>query len=284
MLRNYLSAYLTALKNQRRYLRLGYIDAFAGAGYRKPKGTQDPGLFALSAEDASAYRAGSARIALSLDPGFDAYVFIEKSKTKAVRLEKLSADFPQHEVRILRGEANERLQALASSDWRGRRAVVFVDPYGMQLEWSTLEALARTEAVDVWVLVPIAIATNRVLTRRLSDMPPEWARRLDRFFGTPDWRTDLYESVEVLKARKGMMPLFPEDEPGSQEREKVVSFDDIARYYIARLRTVFPHVASRYKPLRNSTGQPLYMLCFAAANPDPKAGGPALRIADHLLS
>lgn len=283
VLRSYLSPYLTALKNQRQYFRLEYIDAFAGAGYRRLPGSLSPDLFTPSSEEVAAFRDGSARIALSLDSGFDAYTFIEKSKRNVAQLEKLAASFRERDVRILQGEANQRLQELASLDWRKRRAVVFVDPFGMQLEWPTLEALAQTKAVDVWILVPIGIALNRLLARRLSDIPPGWARRLDRFFGTRDWRTGLYESTEVLKVRKGEIPMFPEERSRDQEREKVVNFDDIARYYLARLRKVFPHVAQHYKSLRNSTGQPIYMLCFAAANPNPKAGGLALRIANHLL-
>jgi hypothetical protein len=34
-------------------------------------------------------------------------------------------------------------------NWQKERAVVYLDPYGMQVEWSTIEALAATKAIDL---------------------------------------------------------------------------------------------------------------------------------------
>ncbi len=36
---------------------------------------------------------------------------------------------------------------------RSRRAVMFLDPYGMQVEWSTLQAVASCSKVDLWLLL-----------------------------------------------------------------------------------------------------------------------------------
>jgi hypothetical protein len=55
----------------------------------------------------------------------------------------------------------------------------------------------------------------------------------------------------------------------------------IGSYFVERLGTVFPGVAPRPVQLRNSTGTPLYLLCFAAAN--PRGAKVALRIANHLM-
>ena len=55
----------------------------------------------------------------------------------------------------------------------------------------------------------------------------------------------------------------------------------IGRYFVERLKSVFPHVVDEPGVLRNASNCPLYLLCFAAGN---KNGGPtALRIASHLL-
>ena len=56
----------------------------------------------------------------------------------------------------------------------------------------------------------------------------------------------------------------------------------IASFYKRRLSEEFPVVAPNHVLLRNSTGCPLYMLCFAAGSPG-KGGDVALRIADHIL-
>ncbi|HVS33518.1 MAG TPA: hypothetical protein VMS98_18935 [Thermoanaerobaculia bacterium] len=59
------------------------------------------------------------------------------------------------------------------------------------------------------------------------------------------------------------------------------STDTIGRFFNDRLKSIFAGVADSPAVLRNSTGSPLYLLCFAAAN---EKGAPiAVRIADHLL-
>lgn len=62
---------------------------------------------------------------------------------------------------------------------------------------------------------------------------------------------------------------------------KDASFDAIGAYFLERLRTIFADVAPRAKPLLNSRNNPLYLLCFAAAN--PRGAPTAVRIADYLL-
>ncbi len=44
--------------------------------------------------------------------------------------------------------------------------MVFLDPYGMQVEWSTIEALAATKAIDLWYLFPLGVGVARLLTHR----------------------------------------------------------------------------------------------------------------------
>src|SRR2546430_906915 len=77
------------------------------------------------------------------------------------------------------------------TDWRAHRAVVFLDPYGMEVEWATIEAIAQTHAIDLWLLFPLGQAVNRLLTRH---GPPEepWAQRLTRMFGTEVWKGAFY--------------------------------------------------------------------------------------------
>ena len=91
------------------------------------------------------------------------------------------------QIRIVRGEANSVLQAWCERmNWRHNRAVVFLDPYGMSVNWQTIEALGDTGSIDLWVLLPIGQAINRLLTRQ---GPPTgaWADKLTTFFGTDEW-------------------------------------------------------------------------------------------------
>lgn len=278
VLARYLARYTTALKDKpskERPFRKAYIDAFAGTGYRARR-TDDTSsnilLFPDLAEAAPQQLLdGSARLALKTEPRFDRYIFIEQSQERCEQLDALKQEFPAlaADISVSRGEANAEIQQLCSKDWRSHRAVLFLDPYGMQVEWKTIEAIAATKAIDLWVLFPLGIGVNRLLTRS-GEIPDSWRRRLDALLGTTDWYDEFYR-VEADRT------LFGKNE----ERIVKASTETIGRYFNARLKTVFEDVAAEPKVLRNSTNCPLYLLCFAVGN---EAGAPiALRIANHLL-
>ena len=73
--RKYLVAYATIF-NKNRHYKFAYIDAFAGSGSWQVD--ED-----IADEDATSLRAGSAQIALKVEPKFDTYIFIEKSREAA---------------------------------------------------------------------------------------------------------------------------------------------------------------------------------------------------------
>jgi three-Cys-motif partner protein len=169
------------------------------------------------------------------------------------------------------GDANAEIRALCgkNKDWSSRRAVMFLDPYGTQVEWATIEAIASTKAIDLWILFPLGIGVNRLLTRS-GEIPASWRRRLDLLLGTEEWY-DAFYKVEHAPT------LFD-----TQETEVVkATMETIGRYFNDRLAGIFAGVAPEPKVLLNSANCPLYLLCFAVGN---ARGAPiALRIADHLL-
>ena len=58
-------------------------------------------------------------------------------------------------MEILNEDANTAVQRIcASTNWHNNRAVLFLDPYGMQVSWETLAAVAATKAIDLWMLYP----------------------------------------------------------------------------------------------------------------------------------
>ena len=147
--------------------------------------------------------------------------------------------------------------------------MLFLDPYGTQVRWPTIEAIAATKAIDLWVLWPLGIAVNRMVTRS-GDIPAGWRKSLDTLLGTPDWYGAFYSVTKTVN-------LFGDE---IDQVEKATT-DSIGQYLNARLKTVFPAVAENPRVLRNSTGCPIYLLCFAAGNEN---GAPiAIRIAQHLL-
>lgn len=256
-----------------------YIDAFAGTGYREARQgvgkdkTSPPLLLPdLAKNEPQALLDGSARLALKTQPRFDRYLFIERSKARCSQLETLKTEFPElaSDIHIRRGEANAEIQDLCSKSWRSHRAVLFLDPYGMQVEWQTIEAVAKTRAIDTWILFPLGIGVNRLLTRS-GDIPESWRRRLDSLLGTKDWFDEFYK-VKKTNTLFGT----------AEETVKQASTTSIGRYFVSRLKTVFAAASDKPRVLSNSSNCPLYLLCFAAGN---EKGAPiALKIADHLLT
>ena len=271
----YLDAYMKALKNKR--FKLGYIDAFAGTGYINPKNDDDsqPFLpaFAEVAEDVKEFYDGSARIALQLEKPFDTYIFIDKSEARTIELEKLKEEFPQlaDRIKIESQESNTYLQDLCRKNWLGtkRRAVMFLDPYGMQVKWETIEAIAKTQAIDLWLLFPLGVAVNRLL-RNDGQISPKVEQRLTEMFGTAEWQEFFFKEDPQQNFLDPVPKLI-----------KKVNPKGIADFFNNRLETIFEKVANNPLYLKNSKNNPLYLLCFAVGN--PKGAEIAVRIAQNIL-
>jgi three-Cys-motif partner protein len=275
-LRKYLPAYMNVLKGKG--FKIGYIDAFAGTGYRtiRTDCTDVNGLFdELDTPEVRDYLDGSARIALQIESPFDSYIFVEKDERKAAILSGLKDEFPNlaERISIKNGDANQEILAMCASgkDWKRHRAVMFLDPFGMQVEWNTIQAIASTEAIDLWYLFSIG-SVNRLLEKR-KGAHPEFAACLDRVLGAKDWREAFYK-------QSGELSLF-EDE--SMNEQKEADFSSIGEYIVKRLGSVFPGVVKEPFILRNTKNSPLFMLCFAVGNPNPKAKETALKIARDIL-
>jgi len=274
-LKKYLCAYTTIFtKNiKASWYHTLYVDAFAGTGYRNLVKEEETVLLPLfEDDDVISFQKGSAYIALETEPSFNEYLFVEQSPDYTKELEKLKLEFPgkADTISIVQQEANSFLQSWCrQKNWNENRAVVFLDPYGMEVEWSTIECLAQTKAIDFWILFPLGQAVNRLLTK---DHPPKdaWARRLTRLFGTDDWKEAFYR-------KERQRDLF-----GSQDIVvKEANFDSIGEYFVNRLKTIFAGVAKNPLPLRNSRNIPIFLLCFAASN--PKGASIAVKIAQDVL-
>ncbi len=258
MVRQYLSGYTTALKNQR--FRLMYIDAFAGTG---------------KFEDSSGEtHDGSATIALETVPGFERLIFVEKHKTRCDALRVLADQHPDRQIDIIRGDANQELQKICGSFNRTQyRAVLFLDPFGLDVHWATLEAIRRTEAIDVWYLCSFS-GLYRQMARDSRKVDADKDAAITRFFGTDAWRDELYEKVPTGD-------LFGDD------RRQRLSLDAVREFVTRRLKSLFPAVLAPktiyYAAPNGKRGAPAFDLYFAVSNPSPKAIAPARRIAGHIL-
>ena len=279
----YLECYNIALKNQ--IFERIYIDAFAGTGYREVKasGIGDQLMFPEFAEpEVQGFLEGSARRALKVDPGFHKFVFIEKDEKKVQELRKLQVEFPNKEIRIECGDANAKVQEICSGDWRTRRAVLFLDPFGMQVSWATLEAVARTKSIDVWLLFPLGSGISRLL-RKDGAIEETLCQKLDFMFGDHSWFDAFYRSAPPTETKATQRSLigFDKDAPEPEYPWKA-DFSVMEGYFRARLRTIFAKVADNSVRLKNSKNVPLYSLFFTAGN--DKGAPIAVRIAESIMS
>ncbi len=273
-LKGYLVSYRSIFANNERakFFTTWYVDAFAGTGSISTTSQAGPiyNFLDESTEEQKGFLDGSAKIALGLESPFHKYLFIEASRKRADELSTMiSSHFPALEsrVKVEVEDANQAIRNWCSArDWTKERAVVFLDPYGMQVEWGTVQTLAATKGVDLWYLFPFATR----LLRNDKKIEDAWARRLDLLFGTGDWRSRFYP----VRQQETLFGLIDTTERDATEA-------NIQAFIEERLVTCFVAVA-KSRILRNSTKSPLYALCFAASN--ARGATPALKIAQYLLS
>lgn len=275
LIEEYLTKYVTVLKNQT--FRLIYVDVFAGTGaiFHKPE-IDDQGFIVDEAEILEAFSWGSAIRALDVVPPFDSYFFADKSAKKIDELRDTVAEFHPKLVsrcEFKNGDANEVLREFVSRlDPKRDRVLVFLDPFGAQVEWATIELLGRTEVVDLWYLFP-AMAVQRMLPRH-GAIADAWSRRLTLLFGNDEWITLFYQKPSTGD-------LFGEQ---FQTVDRKADINLIQRYVNHRLAQEFKGgVAKRAFPLLSRNGMTMFLLFFAISNPSPKAKGLALRLANGIL-
>ena len=244
LLRKYLNAYTIIMKDQR-WCRNGYhyIDAFAGTG--RPR-----------ARDEERYIDGSPRVALTIQHPFHSYTFIEKTPWRVQRLRKLKDEFPDRDIRIREGDCNRIIVTEITPHIRYERfnrGLIFLDPFGMDVEWSTIEQIAETQALEIFMNFPVMALNRTALLNDPNALTEAQIKRLNRFWGSTEWRGDIYTEVPTLFGPVEM-------------KIRRTTGRRLGQLFKKRLEEVFPYVT---EPLvmTNSKNAPLYCLIFAGHHP-----------------
>ena len=277
----YLRAYTTIMKDQKWCEGFHYIDAFAGPGdhevrQQKPdkrhetqQALLDVSDYGSVQEEQQQFLAGSPRVALGLQFPFTNYVFVEHSAERTAALERIKEEYgPARSIHIRQEDCTkylrDKIAANKKLDWKTNRALVFLDPFGMQVGWQTIADLAATKAIEVFLNFPVGMAIQRLLLRQPDNFTEAQRCRLDEYFGSPEWASVLYKPKKTLF--------------GDDEQEKIEeSGAALLKWYRDRLRTIFLDV-SKAALIRNTRGGHLYYLLLAS----PKKNG--VKIANAILS
>jgi three-Cys-motif partner protein len=186
-------------------------------------------------------------------------------------LHALGAQYPDRDIKVIAGDANQKIPKLLKFvNWRRIRAVMFLDPYGMNVDWSTLQAIAATKAIDVWFLFSLS-GLYRQAAHDPDAIDDDKRAAITRVLGTDAWEAELYAP--------GQRSLFTDEAP-------VRRTADVARlqdYVRSRLKTIFPAVL-KPMPLPLHTRPQKFSLFFAISNGDGAAIGLATRIANYILN
>lgn len=280
-LQQYMAAYTTALREKR--FVLVYIDAFAGSGTRVETKPTLP-LFSVEGHEPETVTvAGSAKRAFDTKPPFGGLVLVEKDAARFALLERLRDQYPEHKVILENDDANAVVQRLCrNTPWQGStksppiRGLLFLDPYGMEVSWQTIEAIAKTEAIDMWCFFPL-MGLYRQAAKKPMHIDKQKRAMLNFVLGTDDWERDWYQPIPTPENFFG----FLEDD---DRRVRTADVNAIEAYVQKRLESVFKGVVLPPKRIYGVGGHPLASLFFATANPAPKAVALAKRIASHILS
>ena len=269
---NYVNAYLTIMSAQKQkfsgWPTTIYFDGFAGSGERFSTIEEEKDLFSdyFIKEDLELYK-GSAERVLSLNQKFDHYYFVDNNKKAIDKLkQKLSnSNLIRINCNFITDNVNNQLINLSKILNSQNAALVLLDPFGMQIDWSSIEIL-KDKRVDLWILIPSGVIINRFLDRKGK---LNFSNKLQSYFGLSEdkIRERFYETEKVDT-------LFGS---GDEIKKTNDSVSNIAELYIEKLSNIWNHVSQKPLQLFNTKNVQIYHFVFASNNKT------ALKVADQII-
>jgi three-Cys-motif partner protein len=269
----YVNAYLTIM-NKNRYWNLIYFDGFAGSGSRNEQIDHTISRLDLfhdiEEEELNVYQGAAERVLQIENKGFDQYIFVDIDQTSCNQLKDKLSKYKSKErcLEFKVSDANVELKQLSEQmhqDPNKYAALVFLDPFGMQIDSGTIESLKDTRT-DLWILIPTGVIINRLLdTKGVL----KFSDKLVSFFGM-----NKEEISDYFYERTTQQSLFGE-ESVTQKRDD--SINKIAELCIRRLQTIFTYVTPKPLVLTNSKNVAIYHFAFASNNRT------ALKIANQII-
>lgn len=261
---DYVSAYLTIMHNTRKKhngwpQEIIYFDGFAGSGKKENNNDDEQkSLFEemqIDIQEQNVYK-GSAERVLGLDKKFDKYIFVDfdenaiSSLKKSLEEKKLSNKNCYYIVNDINVVINHFINKFNPQ----KSALVFLDPFGMQVNWENIEKM-KDKRIDLWILLPSGVIINRLLDRKGQLIHSE---KLEKHLGISE------KQIKQIFYKTTSQPnLFGEDETIVNKKSNIIH--KIAEVYIQKLKTIFKHVTQPLE-LKNSRNVTIYHFIFASNN------------------
>lgn len=272
----YVKAYLKIMNSNRdKYCwKLLYFDGFAGSGSRTitvDNNKVEKSLFAefnILGEEIDTYKGAAERVLNIEQRGFDSYYFIDIDQDSSNKLkQKLSRYEDSRSLNYITSDANGELHKLADRMHRDKSisSLVLLDPFGMQVDWTSIEKLKDTRT-DLWILIPTGVIVNRLLDRNGELTHIE---RLKTFFGKDE---DFLR--EYFYRKRQEQTLFGDINIIEKIEHPIMR---IAELYIQRLGEIFKHVTSKPLVLYNRRNAPIFHFACASNNET------AIKIASQII-
>lgn len=214
-LRKYLPAFIKATRKARHCY---YVDGFAGPGYnQKPDGERVEGSPLLAAQYP-----------------FTGLFFVERDRESCLELEKNLRTVCSNldGILIYSGDFNELVDDILEHIPEKAPTLFFLDPFGLELRWATVEKIAKREKADVFILISSAGAS------RIQKNHPQV---LDSFFGDGTWRD--------IRAKVGQS-----------------WFEAFTEAYRDRMRKLGLEGTNLVTVAKNTKNAPMHVLAFHAKN------------------
>lgn len=268
---DYVNAYLTIMNAQKDkyngWPTTIYFDGFAGSGKRNILSTDDEKLFKDITNDELTVYKGSAERVLSMTKKFDEYYFIDND-SEAINILKsnlAAKNLITSNCNFIVNDVNEELKKFSKYVDKKKAALILLDPFGMQLNWESIELL-KDKRVDLWILLPSGVIINRFLDRKGKLL---FSEKLQSFFGMSE-----QEIREIFYKTETIETLFDIENRIIKVSDSITKIADV---YIQRLKNIFKFVTNEPLKLLNTKDIPIYHFVFASNNQT------ALNIAKYII-
>jgi len=232
-IRKYLGAYSNIL-NLAGFKEYYFVDTFAGSGICRSKKTKKA-------------VPGSPMIALSIQPSFTKYFFIELDHNKIMKLEEMRKKyFPQKDIIITEGDCNIKIDSILNQIRDDIPFVALLDPQAGDLYWETIHKISLKKKAEVLINFPLGMAIRRYMPlTKGKEVSENMEEKLNKIFGNDNNWKQIY-----LERKKGTIsPVVA--------REKYLDL-----YLNNLLSTGFQYYA--VKDIKNSLGNHIYYLIFGS--------------------